>query len=331
MSAQTESQRTVHSASPEAPARVAPRTVWENRNISARLHGQQLLDCAGGRTLRQATVDLGTVPVAFDPEELAETVNQTSAAQRETKKATPPPVAVHLAVNAWEHLQAFNLVHEQYVAFGYMAANENRVRITPWNLNPSAHTFIALRDGRVVGTLTCIEDGPQGLPAEELYPTEIQTLRTQRNKLLEVSALAISSQETDTTVVMEMIRHLITLSRSVLGGSDWVITVNPRHVRFYRKVMLFELLGEEKSCVKVNGAPAVLLRMDLTSMPEKYAERYGRRCGTRNLHEYFFAAEKERERLAKLRDYGELRNAQERHTRRILELLGGLTPRPANN
>jgi hypothetical protein len=32
----------------EGVARVAPRTVWENRSISARLHGQQLLDCAGG-------------------------------------------------------------------------------------------------------------------------------------------------------------------------------------------------------------------------------------------------------------------------------------------
>jgi hypothetical protein len=110
-----------------------------------------------------------------------------------------------------------------------------------------------------------------------------------------------------------------------------VITVNPRHVRFYRNVMLFELLGEEKSCEKVNGAPAVLLRMDLTTMPEKYAERYGRRRSTRNLHVYFFAGNEERERLAKLRDDGEWRNAQWRHTRRILELLGGLPPRPTNN
>jgi hypothetical protein len=90
-------------------------------------------------------------------------------------------------------------------------------------------------------------------------------------------------------------------------------------------------LGEEKASLKVNGAPAVLLRMDLMEMPAKYAVRYGRREGARNLHHYFFSPKEEQSRLAELRNDTELRIMQWGHICRVLELIGGLKTRPTHN
>ncbi|MFH1022187.1 MAG: hypothetical protein V1809_02230, partial [Planctomycetota bacterium] len=55
------------------------------------------------------------------------------------------------------------------------------------------------------------------------------------------------------------------LSRKIRGATDFVITVNPRHVRFYERSMLFEKAGPERVYGKVGGAPAVLLRVDLST------------------------------------------------------------------
>jgi hypothetical protein len=213
------------------------------------------------------------------------------------------------------------LVYAQYLPFGYANERENQMRISPWNLTGRSHTLIAERAGRVVGTLTCLEDGGEGLPADETYPERVRTLRAQRGKLLEVSALAISNDEAETTVVMELIRYLTTYSRQILRGSDWVITVNPRHVRFYEKAMLFERQGAENECRSANGAPGVLLRLDLETMPERYAQKYGKRSGARNLHDIFFEPTAAARRFAELQAAAERRRLRWEVTRQALALL----------
>src|SRR6185503_13907745 len=55
------------------------------------------------------------------------------------------------------------------------------------------------------------------------------------------------------------------------GATDVVIEVNPRHVAYYQKLLLFEVCGPEKPCPRVNGAPAVLLRLDLDMQAEEVA------------------------------------------------------------
>jgi hypothetical protein len=45
--------------------------------------------------------------------------------------------------------------------------------------------------------------------------------------------------------------------------SDLCIAVNPRHSAFYRKAFHFQDIGGLKQYRKVNGAPAVALRLDL--------------------------------------------------------------------
>jgi hypothetical protein len=300
--------------------RTPPQTAQANRQISARLHSLRKKPEGERGCSRRATVtEAGAMPAAFDPQALTENAARDSAYGQ--PNLFDETLTVRLAENAWEHLQAFHLLYRQYVSFGYMAENATQVRIAPHNLSLRSHVFIALKAGRVVGTLSCLEDGDNGLPADRLYPNELKQLRAQRSKLVEVGAFA-ADDETNGAVVMAMIQAITAFCRNTLGASDWVITVHPRHVRFYQKVMLFETLGESKACESVNAAPAVLLRLDLETMPAKLAERYSRYAGARNLHRYFFDPHETERIAARLNSANEKRTAAWPHIRRILELVG---------
>jgi hypothetical protein len=79
------------------------------------------------------------------------------------------------------------------------------------------------------------------------------------------------------------------------GCTDLVIEVNPRHVAYYRRLMKFEVLGPERECPRVQGAPAVLLRADLR-MYEAEMRRIGglgSACAERSLFPHFFAGARE--------------------------------------
>jgi hypothetical protein len=72
------------------------------------------------------------------------------------------------------------------------------------------------------------------------------------------------------------------------AATDYVITVNPHHEAFYRKLLCFEPIGELVQCHKVEGAPGIPMRLNLLTLEETYRKKYGRCSGARNLHRVFF-------------------------------------------
>jgi hypothetical protein len=159
---------------------------------------------------------------------------------------------------------AFRLVHDQYTWRGYMAPSPSRRRLSVHHALPTTKVFVARRD-RVVGTVTLVGDSLFGLPMDDLYRQEISTLRAQGRRIAEVSALATAaeSRRTGITVLLHLMRALITYAVKLAALDDLCITVNPRHVAFYRSCMRFETIGGERAYGKVNGAPAVALRLNL--------------------------------------------------------------------
>lgn len=73
------------------------------------------------------------------------------------------------------------------------------------------------------------------------------------------------------------------------GYTDVVIEVNPRHVRFYKRMLGFVEFGAERMCSRVD-APAVLLRLELdyVDRPSSWGQS-GSLRGERSLYPCFFA------------------------------------------
>lgn len=161
--------------------------------------------------------------------------------------------------------EAFRLVHDQYVAQGYMDPHPSGWRLSIHNALPSTRVFVARAGGRVVATITLIVDSPLGLPMDEIYADDLRGLRGERRDLAEVSGLAVHPdyQSSGVAILLRLFRMLVLYAAEMARLSDLCIAVNPHHAAFYRKAFHFRILGGLKQYRKVNGAPAVALRLDL--------------------------------------------------------------------
>jgi GNAT superfamily N-acetyltransferase len=161
--------------------------------------------------------------------------------------------------------QAFRLQHDQYVAQGYMDSHPSGWRLSVHYALPSTRVFVARDNDRVVATVAVIVDSPFGLPMAEIYEDELREFRGPRHNLAEVSGLAVHPdyQKSGLAILLRLIRMVLLYSIKMADLNDLCIAVNPHHAAFYRKAFYFEDIGGLKQYGKVNGAPALALRLDL--------------------------------------------------------------------
>jgi hypothetical protein len=160
---------------------------------------------------------------------------------------------------------ASRLVHDRYVERGYMKPHPSGTRVGRHQGLGSTRVFVARDAGRVVATVSLVEDSPHGLPCDALYRDELAPMRARRERLAEVSALAVAddvSREGSRTV--RALFQVVALYAVRLARLDaLVVTVNPRHTAFYERRVGFERFGPVRSYDAVDGAPAVPLRLAL--------------------------------------------------------------------
>ncbi|HXG03093.1 MAG TPA: hypothetical protein VNO23_06760 [Candidatus Binatia bacterium] len=161
--------------------------------------------------------------------------------------------------------QAFRLVHDQYVRRHYTAPHPSGRHVPARHRLGCSRVFVAEAAGDIVGTVTLIEDSEAGLPMDEIYAGELRPLRRARHRIAEVSSLATrpSDRAAALEVLMGLMRLLVIYAAELAWLDDLCIAVNPRHAPFYTRVLQFRPFGPLRSFPRVNGAPAVGLRLEL--------------------------------------------------------------------
>ena len=167
-----------------------------------------------------------------------------------------------IADSSNELLQAFGLLYREYLHAGYVRESASELLFTKYHLLPDTTVFVAKDNSAVVSTATIVRDNPQfGLPMDELFDNELNALREQGRRILEVCSLASDKQKLSRNGIQKFIK-LIFLYSIFLDAEDICIMVNPRHVRLYTGMLGFKIFGEEKYYPRVD-APAVPLRVDI--------------------------------------------------------------------
>jgi hypothetical protein len=160
--------------------------------------------------------------------------------------------------------QCNELVNAMYAWRGYEAQND--ARSSAYEL-----TLQASRAGRVIGTLTVCRDSFSGIPADALYKDHIDAYRTRGASVCELTRFAIEPSHRSKDLLGALFYHAYVHGGICGGLTDAFIEVNPRHVAFYKRLLRFEQIGEEKTCERVN-APAVLLHREVASVARQIAE-----------------------------------------------------------
>ena len=189
-----------------------------------------------------------------------------------------------------EELEAcFALLHDAYVASGFMKKHPSRLRVTPYHALPTTTTLCAKLDGQVVGTLSIVRDGVFGFPMQTAF--DISAVRAKPGHIAEISALAIHPRcrKTGGTILFPLMKFMYEYCTRYFDTRHLLIAVNPSKIEMYESLLFFQRL-EAQAVDKydfANGAPAVGATLDLKEAPAIFERAYGKKPDRRNLHKYF--------------------------------------------
>lgn len=181
-----------------------------------------------------------------------------------------PNLICREAKNLSELSQANQLLTKNYVNEGYWKGEKDISGSTHLN-SPMRHTVVITNGNVVVGTASVILDSNLGLPADRFEPGALDSIRSNNEKIAEISALAIEeTYRNSRSVLMLLLRFIYHLSYRYLQVERLIVVCNPKHIGFYEAIVKFERLGGLKSYDYVN-APGQLLTLRLSSLDANYS------------------------------------------------------------
>lgn len=208
---------------------------------------------------------------------------------------------VRVASDAETRRKAYALAYRVYSRSGYTSGNTSGLCVSAYDGFAGTITLLAEdTQGREAGTISLVFDSNLGLPCHEIYRDEVEAVRRQGCRIVEVTRLAIDDDVPNARGLLLQLFSLSYIFAKYVGGcTDMLIEINPRHVEYYRRCLRFEQVGPERPCPRVNGAPAVLMKMDFSVIEQAVqGHTAGRDACGRRLHPYPFTQEEE-QRAAK--------------------------------
>ena len=181
------------------------------------------------------------------------------------------------------------LINRMYASRGYLSSP------LPTQQLPTRITLVASDAGATIGTMTIGFDSPAGLNADDPFMNETAALRAEGRNLCEFTKLAIDSVVRSKRVLASLFHVAYIYAHRMMRFDDLLIEVNPRHRRYYERMLGFEVRGMQRINPRVN-APAVLLCLNFDHAHEQIAQHGGRPeqgDATRSLYPYFFSGAEE--------------------------------------
>lgn len=214
-------------------------------------------------------------------------LDQSQVEDEAAKWASREEFKVRLAHNEDLRKSSSMLVEKMYSWRGYDTEVLEK--------DPNKITLVAHQGNDIAGTVTLGLDGPTGIVVDELYKAEVDKLRGQGRKVAELTKLAVDEGAGSKFVLAALFHIAFIYAFHIHKYSDFVIEVNPRHVVFYKRMLGFEQIGNERMCARVS-APAVLLHLDLDYIDQKITKLGGvlpPPPGEKSLYPYGFSKQDE--------------------------------------
>lgn len=189
------------------------------------------------------------------------------------------------------------LIDRMYATRGY------RSTPLPDQQLPTRITLVASEHEEAIGTITVGFDSPAGLHIDDLFIDEAHALRDQGHRLCEFTKLAMDSVVRSKRVLASLFHVAYIFAHRLMGFDSLLIEVNPRHVRYYERMLGFKVFGQQRLNRRVN-APAVLMLLAF-SHAHNQIDRFGGKPEysllERSLYPYFFSVPEEAGIVGRLR------------------------------
>ena len=233
-----------------------------------------------------------SVGALFEPHHALRSMllDETTPARQLEAEAGRPLYTIRAADSEGHRSSAHILVNRMYAWRGYRSSQRPEKTHSPNRI-----TLIASDHEKTVGTIAIGFDGADGLLVDELFGQEAELLRRDGSVLCEFIKLAVDGAVRSKAVLASLFHVAFIYAHEAKGCDRILIEVNPRHVRYYSRMLGFEVRGRERLNPRVN-APAVLLSLEL-SHARMQIDRFGGRPELsgieRSLYPHFFSAQEE--------------------------------------
>lgn len=168
---------------------------------------------------------------------------------------------------------AWRLVYERYSQMGLIDENPHAIHAVPTAVGahacvlwgPGGDGYSQPGHGAGIGyTMTLFRDSSKGLALDSVYGANLDGLRREGRRLLEVGMLAdrLRCAHHNIQALFGMMRGAIYLALHT-GVSDIVVGVHPRHAGFYKRCYAFEQFAGPACYPMVRNNPVVPLRLRL--------------------------------------------------------------------
>jgi hypothetical protein len=205
--------------------------------------------------------------------------------------AAPDPRLTLKIADTREELEAcFRLLHDAYVAVGFMQPAPSGLRATIYHALPTTTTLCAKYDDEVVGTISLIRESQFGFPLQAIF--DLSSVEAAPGQIAEVSALAVhpKHRKTGGAILFPLMKFMHAYCTRFFDTRHLVIAVNPYHIELYESLLSFRRLPQKPVAAYdfANGAPAVGATLDLSQAEVLFARAYAGKPPHKSLHHYFF-------------------------------------------
>jgi len=176
-----------------------------------------------------------------------------------------------------EVISAWGLVYRQYLQASFIRPNDISVFTFPEYLSNNSAVVVGETRGSVVCTASAVLDGPQGLPLDAYYQKELNQLRKEGRKLIEIGLLADTRGTAKVNEIMDLI-SAISRFGGFSGHHDYVIGVNPKRINLFSRVFGVKLYGEPKDYDALKAAPVVLMHVNTSDLEVNIRRAISRIC-----------------------------------------------------
>lgn len=195
---------------------------------------------------------------------------------------------VRRAVSSDDLEKAYRLVHDVFVDKHYIDRNPQGVRVRPFEALPEMATFIAEADGKVVAVMSVVMDSPEfGLPSDEGFKDEIDSLRRQGRLVCEYTNLAVLDEYRNSNAFPDLTAAVCAQGLE-WGCDDVFIAISPCHAAFFGDVLRFVPYGDERPYSAEKNDIVQGMREDLRTLERRLIEADVMLGDEAFLHDFFF-------------------------------------------
>ena len=199
-----------------------------------------------------------------------------SATEQQEAQGPATGLDFDIARSLEDVLEAWHLLYEAYLRVGFIRANPYELHTVPQAIGPQALVILGRIDGLAVGTISAIGDGPGGLPLDSACPEELNELRAEGRKLIEIGLFGDRRDlmgEAGRTfhALFELMRHTYYFGLH-LGATDFLCGIPPKRTRLYYRAFGFRPVGEVKSYATVEDNPVQLLHVEADYVREQHSQ-----------------------------------------------------------